>query len=59
MNKETRDEMQEKDWLLLLFIAKDLTDREEADTMVMNLWDKLVNYCHTNQLIFQEEVRGN
>jgi len=59
MRGEKQNEMQEKDWMLLLFIAKDLTEREEADTMVMDLWDKLVNYCHTNQLIFQEEVRGN
>jgi len=59
MRGEKQNEMQEKDWMLLLFIAKDLTEREEADTMVTNLWDKLVNYCHANQLIFQEEVRGN
>lgn len=59
MTRGNHDEMQEKDWMLLLFIAKDLTDREGADTMVMNLWGKPVNYCHANQLIFQEEVRGN
>ena len=58
MRREKQEEMQEKDWMLLLFIAKDMTDREGTDTMVMNLWDKLVNYCHANRLIFQDEVRG-
>lgn len=59
MVSENWDKMQEKDWMLLLFIAKDLSNSEEADTMVTNLWDKLLNYCHANQLIFQEEVCEN
>lgn len=59
MKRESQNEMQEKDWMLLLYLAKDLSDRQEADAMVINLWDKLAAYCHTNQLIFREESRRN
>ena len=43
---------------MLLFIVKDMSDRD-GDPAFKALWSKLLHYCNSNQLIFQEDMAGS